>query len=338
MTTQEEGKNLAEEASKLEQAMKSKELGANLYKENKFIEAQSMWKKALELLPQNESGEPMDNLNRMVVALRLNLSQVAIQLVNHEETITQATAVLKLEPGSSKALYRRGIALNAQGKIKCAANDFKKAAQLEPRNGEIRRRYEECKKKVQDGVEEGPPVHDVPSLPRVFLDVKVGAAKPTRMVFALYTDSTPKTAENFRQLCTGEHAGLTLRGIPFHYKGCLLHRMIPGLMVQGGDFDNANGTGGESIYGRRFPDENFRDVHNRRGLLAMANNGPNTNGSNFFVSFAPAEHLDKRHVIFGELVKGWELLDLLETLPTNPEHRPLTDCVITDCGNLMEES
>merc|ERR1712079_743483 len=121
-------------------------------------------------------------------------------------------------------------------------------------------------------------------------------------------DVVPKTADNFRQLCTGEHKGVTSRGKKFHYKGSILHRMVPGLMIQGGDFDNVNGTGGESIYGRRFPDEGFRDKFNRRGLLAMANNGPNTNGSNFFVTFGEAEHLDRRHVIFGEATNGLEIL------------------------------
>merc|ERR1712107_55824 len=110
----------------------------------------------------------------------------------------------------------------------------------------------------------------------------------------------------------GEHSGATSRGKPFHYKGSLLHRMIPGLMIQGGDFENANGTGGESIHGRRFPDEGFRDKVDRRGLLCMANDGPNTNGSNFFISFDAAEHLDRKHVVFGEVFGGLELLDELE--------------------------
>merc|ERR1712232_491100 len=99
-------------------------------------------------------------------------------------------------------------------------------------------------------------------------------------------------------------------------------------MVQGGDFDNANGTGGESIYGVRFPDEGFRDLLDRRGLLAMANDGPNQNGSNFFVLFAAQEHLFRQHVVFGVLVEGWHVLDALEKLNVNDEWRPVVDCVI----------
>mmetsp|Transcript_11561 Transcript_11561/g.24021 ORF Transcript_11561/g.24021 Transcript_11561/m.24021 type:complete len:119 (+) Transcript_11561:3-359(+) len=108
--------------------------------------------------------------------------------------------------------------------------------------------------------------------------------------------------------------------------------MIPGLMIQGGDFENANGTGGESIYSRRFEDENFREKIARRGLLCMANDGPNTNGSNFFVSFDAQDHLDRKHVVFGEVFSGMDLLADLEKLETNEECRPLVDCVVVDCG------
>merc|ERR1712135_163483 len=115
------------------------------------------------------------------------------------------------------------------------------------------------------------PEHDLSSLPRAFISVQIGDAAPAKLVFTLYTDSAPRTADNFRQLCTGEHNGVTARGKPFHFKGSVLHRMVPGLMVQGGDFENANGTGGESIYGRRFEDELLLEKHTRRGLLAIAN-------------------------------------------------------------------
>merc|ERR1711972_1040779 len=188
--------------------------------------------------------------------------------------------------------------------------------------------------------EDPPPTHDLPSLPRVFLDVAIGSKPAVRLTFVLYTDSAPKTAENFRQLCTGEHGGLTARGKPFHYKGSVLHRMIPKLMIQGGDFENANGTGGESIYGRRFDDEILSEKHCRRGLLGMANNGINSNGSNFFILFSPNEHLDRHHVIFGELAPECEggkvFLDELESLATDEECRPLEDCTITDCGDLSK--
>jgi len=314
--------------------MATKERAAALYKEQCYDKAKELWLESLVIMPSGQGGD----LSRMQLSLHLNLAQVNLLLKKYEEVVTHASEALKLESESSKALFRRGVALDALGKVKDAANDLVKAARLEPRSAEIRKKYEEVKKKALELQEvdedERPPEHNLAELPRVFLDIAIGDAPPVRIVFVLYTDTVPKTAENFRQLCTGEHEGRTARGKLFHYKGSVLHRMIPGLMVQGGDFENTNGTGGESIYGRRFPDESFRDKHTRRGLLAMANDGPNTNGSNFFVSLAAAEHLDKLHVIFGEVAEGMELLDALEALPTDPECRPLTDCVIADCGNV----
>eukprot|EP00930_Biecheleria_cincta_P063208 TRINITY_DN4870_c0_g2_i2.p1 TRINITY_DN4870_c0_g2~~TRINITY_DN4870_c0_g2_i2.p1 ORF type:complete len:340 (+),score=64.63 TRINITY_DN4870_c0_g2_i2:28-1047(+) len=317
----------------LERSIAAKERGAALYKEQKFTEAKEAWQEALRMLPEKCVG----NLIRHSMSLHLNLAQVALQLKAWEAVIGHATAALKVEQDNAKAYYRRGLAHEALDKIQAAASDLQRAARLEPRNADIRKKYEELKKKLSDAEkqkeeEEGPVVHDLASLPRAYLEIAIGSNEPKRLVFILYTDTVPKTAENFRQLCTGEHSGTTSRGKPFHYKGSVLHRMIPGLMIQGGDFENANGTGGESIYGRRFPDEGFRDTVTRRGLLCMANDGPNTNGSNFFISFDAAEHLDRKHVVFGEVFGGLDLLDELEKLETNEQCRPLIDCVITDCG------
>eukprot|EP00434_Breviolum_minutum_P015875 symbB.v1.2.013989.t1/scaffold1008.1/size148887/1 len=235
---------------------------------------------------------------RHLMSLHLNLAQACLQLKAYEPVIFHCTQALKVDQENAKAFYRRGLAQDALGKTQAAAYDLQRAVRIEPRNVEIRKKYEELKKILAEiekkkDEEEGPVEHDLQSLPRAWLEIAIGSAEPRRMVFALYSDSVPKTAENFRQLCTGEHEGVTARGKAFHYKGSLLHRMIPGLMIQGGDFENANGTGGESIYARRFADENFREKVNRRGLLCMANDGPNTNGSNFFVSFEAQEHLDR---------------------------------------------
>jgi len=271
------------------------------------------------------------------MSIHLNVAQACLQLKAFEPVVYHTTRALKVDQENAKAFYRRGLAQEALGKTQAAANDLQRAARIEPRNGDVRKKYEELKKALQDiekkkEEDEGPAVHDLQSLPRAWLEVAVGDAAPKRLVFVLYSDTVPKTAENFRQLCTGEHGGSTARGKPFHYKGSVLHRMVPGLMIQGGDFENANGTGGEAIWSRRFPDEGFRDPVSRRGLLCMANDGPNTNGSNFFVSFAGAEHLHRKHVVFGEVFSGLELLEDLEKLETNAECRPFIDCVIVDCG------
>ena len=138
----------------------------------------------------------------------------------------------------------------------------------------------------------------------VFFNIKIGNKAPQKIVFSLFDDKVPKTAKNFRTLCTGE--------MGFGYKGSIFHRVITGFMAQGGDFTNHNGTGGKSIYGEKFEDENFLVKHTKRGQLSMANAGPNTNGSQFFITFIPCNWLDGKHVVFGEVVEGLSVLDDLE--------------------------
>ncbi|EGB03033.1 hypothetical protein AURANDRAFT_59685 [Aureococcus anophagefferens] len=144
-----------------------------------------------------------------------------------------------------------------------------------------------------------------------WMEISIGGVPKGRVTLRLYDEMAPKTVKNFKALCTGECGlGATTKK-PLHYKGCPVHRVIPGFMIQGGDFSNKNGTGGESIYGGKFADEPFAVRHTRAGLLSMANAGPDTNGSQFFVTLAPTPHLDNKHVCFGEVSGGMEIIRAL---------------------------
>ena len=170
---------------------------------------------------------------------------------------------------------------------------------------------------------------------RVWFDITIGGVPAGKVVFELYNDIVPKTAENFRALCTGEK-GVGKAGKPLAYKGSSFHRVIKSFMIQGGDFTAGNGTGGESIYGEKFADENFDLKHEKPFLLSMANAGPGTNGSQFFVTTVPTPHLDGKHVVFGEVVAGKSITRQVENVKTGANDLPEQSCVIADCGEIPE--
>eukprot|EP01114_Cavostelium_apophysatum_P018713 TRINITY_DN5857_c0_g1_i1.p1 TRINITY_DN5857_c0_g1~~TRINITY_DN5857_c0_g1_i1.p1 ORF type:complete len:242 (+),score=18.21 TRINITY_DN5857_c0_g1_i1:30-755(+) len=167
---------------------------------------------------------------------------------------------------------------------------------------------------------------------RVYFDIEIDGQPVGRIILGLFGDTVPKTAENFRALCTGEK-GKSSRETPLHYKGTKFHRIIPNFMVQGGDVLGMNGGGSESIYGRSFKDENFKIIHKGPGYLSMANSGADTNGSQFFITTVVTSWLDGKHVVFGKVLSGMDVVKQIEAVGSQ-SGTPTKTAVIVGSGEI----
>jgi len=335
------------EEERREEAGKFKQAGNDAFKAQKFDEAKKQYESGVEYLQDDNSKEGRDLLH----VLHLNLAAVCTKTADFKQAITHATKALDINMHSAKAYFRRAQAQAGFGEFEEAENDLKLALEIEPNDNGIKTELQNVRAKnkankakakkafanmfsqnIYEETQEKSDYSD-PTNPKVFFDIKIGDKEPKRLEIELFKNLVPKTVENFRALCTGEK-GVGSSGKPLHYKGNAFHRLIKDFMLQGGDFTNGNGTGGESIYGEKFEDENFKAKHKQRGYLSMANAGKNTNGSQFFITFKKTEWLDGGHVVFGHVIKGLEYLDEIEAVTTEPGDKPTEPIVIVDCGEL----
>jgi peptidylprolyl isomerase len=324
--------------------------------EKRFDEAAKTYEDAAGWAFSDEEGEfiPEDD-KELYASCWGNAAMCYLKTNMWTDAIASCNKVLEIEgyEKNTKALYRRGLANMHLGNLDAAKADLMTAYNADNSNKDVRKALSqlkeaqiEAKKKEKaafGGLFGKVSMYDdkkgilVPNAngdnPHVFFDIKHGEEALGRIVMQLYMDITPKTAENFRMLCTGSK-GVGKLGKPLHYLGSTFHRVIKGFMIQGGDFTAGNGTGGESIYGEKFADENFLIKHTKAGLLSMANSGPGTNGSQFFITSASTPHLDKKHVVFGEVVEGMDVVRKIESIETGANDKPNIDVIIADCGEL----
>lgn len=328
--------------------------GTALFSAQKYKEAAAKYQDAAEMLADDEEvdDELPDDDRPLYATCWNNAAMCYMKLSDWSEVVRTCNKALKVESSNVKSLYRRGTARMKLGLLDVAKADLTEAYRIEPTNKEVRRKLQELKDAVAEAKkkekeafgglfgkvsmydDKAGVVAPGKNNPHVFFDVKHGDAVLGRIVMQVFMDITPKTAENFRALCTGENGISAVSGKPLHYKGCTFHRVIKDFMVQGGDFTKGDGTGGESIYGEKFQDENFKLKHTEEGLLSMANAGPGTNGSQFFITSRETPHLDNKHVVFGKVVEGMDVVRLMENVEVGDNDKPKVDIIIDDCGEL----
>ena len=346
---------------KLAEGKKLKEEGVTKFKANEISKARDLFTRAIAYLENMDKTKEAEaeGVNLYVTTLS-NLCNCCNREKEYHAVVNFATKGLKIKE-LPKLYYFRAIANANNDEFASAKEDLESLKKLLPEKDRdtdegvkyvlnlIEKRQKSISSRVKkmsrglfqaglyDDKEEKkkpvePPKEQNKENPVVFLDIKIGDNEAKRVEIELYKDKVPKTCENFRCLCTGE------KGDKLHYKGSIFHRVIKNFMIQGGDFENANGTGGSSIYGKKFDDENFTYSLSREGLLAMANSGPNTNGSQFFITLKDCPWLNEKHVVFGQVIKGMDVVKEVEKVETDGQDKPKVNVVIENCGEIKNEA
>lgn len=284
-------------------------------------------------------------------ALYSNAAMCELKLEAWESCVNYCNKALLLQPQNVKVLFRKAQAEFSQLHIEQASQDCATALTIEPTNLEVQTLQKKIQAKIKsiqkreskvfgkmfgnsDLYEEKKVTgytflsRPLPTNPQVYLDIRIEDEQPQRLVFELFKDVVPRTVENFRVFCTGE------RGPSLSYVGSIIHRIAKGYLFQGGDITVGDGTGGFSIYGVRFDDENFRIKHKRKGLLSMANAGPNTNGSQFSITLKPIPELDGKHVVFGRIIEGFEFCKEIEEVEVGKNDRPKRRIQVIGSGQI----
>lgn len=342
--------DMSDEEKKLE-AEKLKVEGTELFNKQEFANAAEKYTEAAEYINDDEELSLPDDSKELYISCLNNAAMCLLKIKRFSATVSACSSVLKVDEKNVKALYRRGVASMKAEDFSQAKKDLLFARTLHKENKAVIKACSELKsaitaakqkeKNMFANIFEKVTMYDdkktaelniVPNAdggnPHVFFDIIQGEKKLGRIVMQLYMDITPKTAGNFKAICTGDNdEKLT-------YKNSIFHRVIKDFMIQGGDITNADGTGGKSIYGDKFADENFQIKHTRGGLLSMANSGSNTNGSQFFITSKETPHLDGKHVVFGEVVEGIDVVRLIENVEKDESDKPKEDIVIEACGEI----
>ena len=333
---------------RIEKAFQMKEEGNDLFKKGDYDKAQKKYEESLDYL-ETEKGE---KIKECKISCFLNLSMVYIKKKENIKAVEHASKALEADPKNIKALYRRGLAYSNFSNFDDAKTDFEDALGLDPNNADVKRELANLIQKKKMAIQKDKKIfgklfeqsyydtvvvceYSNASNPIVYFSIQIGEKPAERLEFELFYNLVPKTVDNFRALVIGDR-GIGKCGKALAYKGTIFHRLIKGFMLQGGDFEKGDGTGGESIYGGKFDDENFIAKHKKRGFLSMANAGANTNGSQFFITFKETGWLDGKHVVFGCLVNGHEFLNTIENVECDGE-KPKENIRVVDCGLVSKD-